>query len=170
MDEVSFDTLNALDIEAFVDHLSPILQGERWLPERIADRRPFSSVRMLHKALFQEVMDAGDRKRCDLISAHDSVLPMEGEAPEIDAEEEGAEPIPSRLWEELASAYRSQFGFDFVLADPPTDEEKLRRLLMERMANSEKDERRAALREISEITFERLEDAFRVGEKTDDEG
>ncbi|EFL88918.1 2-oxo-4-hydroxy-4-carboxy-5-ureidoimidazoline decarboxylase [Ahrensia sp. R2A130] len=163
MDEIPFDELNKMEPETFIDYLTPILQGERWLPERVVDNRPFGSVRMLHKALFNEVMDAGDRKRCDLIIAHDGVLPQEGDAPPVPATEE-AEEIPSQSWPSLRSQYRGNFGFDFVLARPPEDEAKLLGALLARMNNTEKDERLLALREISEMTFERLEDAFRVAE------
>lgn len=169
MAEIAFDALNELETEAFVDHLAPLLQGERWLPERIADTRPFTSVRKLHKALFQEVMDAGDRKRCDLIAAHDGVLPTNGDAPPVSNPDVVEVELPAKPWSELSSEYRSHFGFDFILAAPPADQAKLRKVLMERMENSEADERLVALREISEITFERLEDTFRVMEKTDPE-
>ena len=169
MSEVSFDKLNELDTDAFVDHLAPLLQEQRWLAEQIADERPFTSVRMLHKALFYEVMEAGDRRRCDLIAAHDGVLPTEGDAPAIEEREDEAEDLLAKPWSKLAADYRSRFGFDFVLASPPSEETKLRLVLEERMANTAADERLAALREISEITFERLEAAFRIREKTDAE-
>lgn len=164
---ISLDNLNGLTDEEFTTLLSDIFEHSPWVAERAASARPFASVRGLHSAMAEQVKLAGLREQMELICAHPDLAgkaALAGDLTEASKSEQagaGLDTLDQKEFErfhELNNAYKSKFGFPFILAVRGHDKHSILNAFTERLENDDDVERIEALKQIAEIARYRLED------------
>lgn len=163
---ITLDELNDLSAIEFVDKLKDIFEHSPWVAENVADNRPFKSLRSLHSGMVQAVGDASQRKQIDLICAHPDLAgkaALAGELTDSSTSEQAGAGLDSLSSEEYArfhelnDAYKSKFGFPFILAVKGHNKKSILRAFETRLENDADQEQIEALRQIGEIGRFRLE-------------
>ena len=136
------------------------------MAESVANKRPFKSLRTLHSTMVQAVADASKRKQIDLICAHPDLAgkaALAGELTESSTSEQAGAGLDSLSSEEYAEfhklndAYKSKFGFPFILAVKGHDKASILQAFRTRLEHDADQEKIEALRQIGEIGRFRLE-------------
>jgi 2-oxo-4-hydroxy-4-carboxy-5-ureidoimidazoline decarboxylase len=159
---VTLSELNALEPEAFVRALESIFEGSPWVPESVADQRPFSSRGELHEAMSHAMRAAPRERQLELIRAHPELARRARMTPDSVREQAGAGLDRLTLeefmvFQELNAAYRERFGFPFILAVKGRDKTQIREALEARVSNAPDVEFETSLAEIEQIAGFRLE-------------
>jgi len=158
--------LNSLARRSFVESIGWVFEDSPWIAERVWDRRPFSSLENLLSAMAAEVESASQEEQLNLLRAH----PDLGERVRIgsaSAKEQAGAGLDSLTQEEfqrirqLNSAYRSKFGFPFLLAVKGSTKREILRSLERRLNESADSEFHEALRQVCRIAEFRLRDTLR---------
>jgi OHCU decarboxylase len=155
--------LNLLDRSSFVAAAGWIFEHSPWVAERAFDARPFASLDALHAAMTQQVEDATFAERLALLNAHPD-LGARARLSAASTEEQagaGLDSLTPGEFEELHrlnAAYRSRFGFPFLLAVKGSTKHDILRALQARIESAPEDEYREALRQVYRIARFRLED------------
>lgn len=160
---ISLSSLNAVPEEDFVDALRAIFEHSPWVAASVAPARPFSSLRELHAAMVQAVRGAGLEQQLALIRAHPDLgarLKMTDQSV-MEQSGVGLDRLSPELFERftrLNDAYRSRFGFPFIIAVRNHTRQSILEHFELRLQNDADRERETALHEITEIARFRLED------------
>jgi len=164
---IALAELNRLSAEAFVVAVRALFEHSPWVAERAAPLRPFKSAIDLHRAMCEAVMQAPVDLKLALIRAHPELAGRAALKGELTAasigEQKGAglsactQDQLERL-QSLNSAYRSRFGFPFVLAVKGHTPDSVIAALAERVTHDLDDERDVALSEICRIARFRTAD------------
>ena len=110
-----------LDRAAFVNAFGWIFEHSPWVAERAFDARPFASLDALHAALTDQVERATFTERLALLQAHPD-LGARARLSQASAKEQagaGLDSLTPAEFEQLHrlnAAYRTRFGFPFLLA------------------------------------------------------
>ncbi|MDB6084864.1 MAG: uraD [Gammaproteobacteria bacterium] len=164
---ITLQRVNAVPVADFVAALASVFEHSPWVPERVAVSRPFASGIALHRAMCEVVMQAGEAQQLALIRAHPELAgraAIRGDLTSASiSEQKGAglsacTPDEYRRLQSLNAAYRSRFGFPFVLAVKGHTPQSVIATLEQRVTHSEDEERSVALREIFRIAHFRLTD------------
>jgi 2-oxo-4-hydroxy-4-carboxy-5-ureidoimidazoline decarboxylase len=160
--------LNAADREAFVAVLGGIFENAPWVAERAWHTRPHATVADLHQAMVAAVARAGEAEQLALIRGHPELAGKVARAGAMAPEsrrEQGSLGL-DRLseaefarFERLNDAYRTRFGFPFIICVRRHTRDSILAQFELRLANSPEAERAAALAEIGHITRLRLVEA-----------
>ncbi len=155
--------LNLLDRTGFVEAVGWIFEDSPWVAERAFDARPFAGLDALHQAMAAQVEDATFAERLALLKAHADLGARARLSPASTEEQAGAgldslTPGEFEQLQRLNAAYRSRFGFPFLLAVKGATKHDILRALQARMESSPEDEFREALRQVYRIARFRLED------------
>jgi len=155
--------LNLLDRTAFVNALGWIFEQSPWVAERSFDARPFASLDALHTALTEQVERATFTERLALLQAHPDLGARARLSQASTQEQAGAgldslTPSEFEQLHRLNAAYRTRFGFPFLLAVKGSTKHDVLRALQARMESAPEDEYREALRQVYRIARFRLED------------
>jgi N-carbamoyl-L-amino-acid hydrolase len=157
--------LNTLSASEFIAALANVFEHSPWVPERVAELRPFKSGLQLHQAMCAAVASAGIEKQLALIRAHPELAgraAIRGELTSESTREQTSAGLASCSPEEFAklqllnSAYSTKFGFPFVLAVKGHNRSSVIAALEHRGDNDIEHEREVALREIGRIAAFRL--------------
>ncbi len=154
--------LNVLDCIAFVDALGWIFEHSPWVAERACQGRPFASLNALHAAMTDQVERATFAEKLDLLKAHPDLGTRARLSAASTGEQAGAgldtlTPAEFEQIHRLNAAYRSRFGFPFLLAVKGSTKYDVLQSLQARMESSPEDEFREALRQVYRIARFRLE-------------
>ncbi|HTC37284.1 MAG TPA: 2-oxo-4-hydroxy-4-carboxy-5-ureidoimidazoline decarboxylase [Bryobacteraceae bacterium] len=157
--------LNLLDRTAFVNALGWIFEQSPWVAERSFDARPFASLDALHTALTEQVERATFTERLALLQAHPDLGARARLSQASTQEQAGAgldslTPSEFEQLHRLNAAYRTRFGFPFLLAVKGSTKHDVLRALQARMESAPEDEYREALRQVYRIARFRLEDSI----------
>lgn len=160
------DTLNALDPDGFTALLGGIFEHSPWVARAAYRSRPFGSVVELHAAMLRAVADAGTERQLRLLQAHPVLAPAKGTTLTAASASEQAglgldllAADESVVMEELNHAYRTRFGFPFIIAvRGQRDRAAILVALQTRMHNTPEQERPTALAEVAKIARFRLND------------
>ncbi len=164
---ISLQELNSVPAPQFVAALSGIFERSPWVPERVAQARPFKSGVALHAAMCAAVDSASIDEQLTLIRAHPELAgraAIRGElTPESTREQQGAglaacTPEEFARLQQLNGLYTQKFGFPFVLAVKGHNRASVIAALEQRVENTVHHERAVALREIARIAGFRLVD------------
>jgi OHCU decarboxylase len=159
---VTIDELNLLDTVAFVESIGWIFEHSPWVAARAFHSRPFTSLDTLHGALTDQVERATFAEKLVLLQAHPD-LGERARLSHASTEEQAGAGLDSLTPSEfeqlhrLNSAYRSRFGFPFLLAVKGSTKHDILRALQARMEASPEDEFQEALRQVYRIARFRLE-------------
>lgn len=154
--------LNLLDRAAFVNAFGWIFEHSPWVAERAFDSRPFPSLDALHAALTEQVERATFTERLALLQAHPDLGARARLSQASTQEQAGAgldslTPGEFEQLQRLNAAYRTRFGFPFLLAVKGSTKHDVLRALQARMESAPEDEYREALRQVYRIARFRLE-------------
>ena len=147
----------------FVKSLEAIFEHSPWVAVAVAPARPFSSVQGLHAAMVQAVQDSGRTAQLELIRAHPDLGARLKMTDQSVSEQSGVglDRLSPELFErfsKLNDAYRSRFGFPFIIAVRNHTRMSILEQFEQRLTNDADRERDTALRQIAEIARFRLED------------
>jgi 2-oxo-4-hydroxy-4-carboxy-5-ureidoimidazoline decarboxylase len=160
---VSLADVNAMPADDFVNALGAIFEHSPWVARTVAPSRPFSSVQELHAAMVQAVGDAGPGPQLELIRAHPDLGAKLKMTDQSVSEQAGAglDRLSPELFERfnrLNDAYKSRFGFPFIIAVGHHTRASILEQFERRLGNDADRERETALLEIAEIARFRLLD------------
>jgi 2-oxo-4-hydroxy-4-carboxy-5-ureidoimidazoline decarboxylase len=164
---VKLGELNQSTCADLVDLLGAIYEHSPWVAERACSARPFDSVEALWRAMQAAVEAADDDEQLALIRAHPELagrLAVAGRLTEHSrSEQRGAgldacTPEQFARLQELNAAYRTRFGFPFIVAVRGLSRTDIIERLEQRLANGPEQEIATCLHEIGRIARFRLED------------
>jgi 2-oxo-4-hydroxy-4-carboxy-5-ureidoimidazoline decarboxylase len=160
----TLDQLNAMPPEAFVAALDGVFEHAPWVSETSAAKRPFATVTALHEALIAAVRAAPANISTEFLRGHPALSPQALADPALTAASRteqdglGMTSLGDQLagFEAASTAYESRFGFPFIICVRRQTPPFVLRSLERRLANTQEQERAAALTEIGHITRLRL--------------
>ena len=155
--------LNQLDRTGFVGAIGWVFEHSHWVAERAFECRPFASLDALHAAMAEQVERATFADRLALLKAHPDLGTRARLSTASSQEQAGAgldslTPAEFERLHRLNAAYRTRFGFPFLLAVKGSTKHDILRALQARMESSPEDEFSEALRQVYRIARFRLED------------
>lgn len=163
----TIEELSRLDRDAFVAAVGHVFERSPWIAAAAWERRPFASGEDLHRAMLAVVGGAGEERQLALIRAHPDLagrVALAGALTAESAREQAAAGLTALSAEELArftasnEAYRSRFGFPFVICAREHRREAILAAFPPRLANDRATEIATALAEIGKIARLRLQD------------
>ncbi len=166
---MNVEDLNAVDRTGFVDAIGAIFEHSPWIAERAWDERPFSNADNLMSALLGVVEAASDEEKTALIRAHPDLAgkaARSGALTEHSTSEQAGVGLDRMSEEEfgrfhhLNDAYKTRFGFPFVIAVRGHTRQTILAAFDQRLTNDRAAEMAEALRNIGLIARFRLEDLF----------
>jgi 2-oxo-4-hydroxy-4-carboxy-5-ureidoimidazoline decarboxylase len=162
--------LNAGDREAFVAALGHLFEHSPWVAEEAFGKRPFRDIEGLYDALCAAMRAAPRERQLALVRAHPDLagrLAQAGKLTASSSREQAAAGL-DRLSaaeaaeiERLNDAYKTRFGFPFVICARLNAKETILAAMRIRLANSAEAELSTALDEIAKIARLRLNEATR---------
>ncbi len=159
--------LNDCDRSGFVDALGAIFEHSPWIAERAWSRRPFGAADDVMNAMLSVVKSASDDEKIALIRAHPDLAgkaARAGTLTEHSTSEQAGVGLDRMSVEEfdrfhrLNDAYKSRFGFPFVIAVRGHTRETILAAFETRLENDRVAEMAEALRNIGLIARFRLKD------------
>jgi 2-oxo-4-hydroxy-4-carboxy-5-ureidoimidazoline decarboxylase len=167
----SLAALNAADRAAFVAAVGFAFEHSPWIAEETWERRPFVDFDALLGALIRTVRAASPERQVALIAAHPDLagrVAREGRLTAASAGEQAAAGLDRLTPQEISrfdaanDAYRTRFGFPFVICAREHDKLSILAALERRGTNGRADEIDTALGEIAKIATLRLRDAVQA--------
>jgi 2-oxo-4-hydroxy-4-carboxy-5-ureidoimidazoline decarboxylase len=158
--------LNADGKEDFVAALANIFEYSPWIAEQAAARRPFAGVKQLFEAMKAAVDRAPNELRLALIKAHpdlaDKTQRAAGLTAESNAEQNsvGLDRLSDAeyaAFERVNNAYRSKFGFPYIVCVRRHTKDSILRDFERRLPNDAKAEMQVSIGEIFRIAALRLD-------------
>jgi len=164
MTSVTLESLNAMDVPAFVAALGDIFEHAPWVAEAVAGQRPFAKVGDLHAAMVAAVAAAGAARQLAFIQGHPELGSKVGRVDLTAASRDeqgglGLDRLSDAEFERffrLNTSYRARFGFPFIICVRRHTRDSILAAFERRVGNGVDDERAAALAEIGLITRLRL--------------
>jgi 2-oxo-4-hydroxy-4-carboxy-5-ureidoimidazoline decarboxylase len=158
--------LNLLDQAGFVEAVGWIFEHSPLVAERAFDARPFADLDALHQAMMEQVERATFAESLALLNAHPDLgtrarLSLASNGEQSGAGLDSLTPGEFEQLQRLNAAYRSRFGFPFLLAVKGSTKHDVLRALQARIGSTPEDEYREALRQVYRIARFRLEDLIK---------
>ncbi len=159
---------SSLSRRAFVARFGNVFEHSPWIAEATFDRglgAELDSAEGLHRAMCEVLRSAPRERRLALIRAHPDLagrLARRGELTEASRREQASAGLDGCTDEERArfnrlnEAYRSKFGFPFVMAVKGRNRQEILEALERRLGNEPEVEFETALAEIEKIALLRL--------------
>ena len=158
--------LNACSQSEFVATLANIYEHSPWIAEHVAAARPFTGVRQLFDAMKQAVERAPQELRLALIKAHPDLANKTQRAAGLTAESTAEQDSIGldRLsdaeydaFERFNNAYRSKFGFPYIVCVRRQTKDSILRDFERRLPNDTANEMKVSIEEICRIAALRLD-------------
>jgi 2-oxo-4-hydroxy-4-carboxy-5-ureidoimidazoline decarboxylase len=166
MSQKTLSDLNACSTEDFVAALANIFEYSPWIAEEAAAARPFAGVNQLFGAMKSAVAVASPERRLALIMAHPDLANKTQRAAGLTAESNSEQNSVGldRLsdaeydaFERVNDAYRSKFGFPYIVCVRRHTKDSILRDFERRLPNDPQTEIRKSLEEICRIAALRLD-------------
>ncbi len=162
---MTISQLNALGVNDFVDHLGGVFEHSSWVARRAWKHRPFASLDDLHKRMTSEVEAASTAEKLTLLRAHPDLGARARMSEQSSKEQSSAKldqmtPVEFARLHHYNEAYKSKFGFPFLLAVKGSTKLRIIQALETRLQSTPEDEFREALQQVYRIARFRLEDIF----------
>jgi 2-oxo-4-hydroxy-4-carboxy-5-ureidoimidazoline decarboxylase len=166
--------LNACSKEDFVAALANVFEYSPWIAERAAAARPFAGIESLFETMRAVVDRAPSELRLALIKAHPDLANKTQRAAGL-TEESNAEQNSVGLdrlsdaeyaaFERANSAYRSKFGFPYIVCVRRHTKDSILRDFERRLPNDAKAEMQTSIAEICRIAALRLDQFVAADDK-----
>jgi 2-oxo-4-hydroxy-4-carboxy-5-ureidoimidazoline decarboxylase len=166
MPQITLADLNACSQEEFVARLANVFEYSPWIAEQAASARPFAGVQALFDAMKAAVDRAPPELRLALIKAHPDLANKTQRAAgltvESNAEQNGAgldrlSEAEYQAFERVNNAYRSKFGFPYIVCVRRHTRDSILRDFERRLPNDAKTEAQKSVEEICRIAALRLD-------------
>lgn len=177
--------LNRLSRDEFTRLVGPVFEHSPWIAEAAWANRPFATVEALHAVMCDIVRTAGEEKQLALIRAHPDLVVARPPSPLSLGRDEASRPLNAPLVGQLTkestseqasaglnrltpeeseafhannAAYRTKFGFPFIICARLNKKQAILDGFTVRLNNSREQEIQTALAEIAKIAWLRLND------------
>jgi 2-oxo-4-hydroxy-4-carboxy-5-ureidoimidazoline decarboxylase len=166
MSQKTLADLNVCSNDEFVTTLSNIFEYSPWIAEQAASARPFAGVKQLFAAMKAAVDRAAPELRLALIKAHpdlaDKTQRAAGLTAESNAEQNsvGLDRLSDaeyEAFERVNNAYRSKFGFPYIVCVRRHTKDSILRDFEKRLPNDARTETQTSVEEICRIAALRLD-------------
>ena len=166
MSQIALPDLNACSKEDFVAALANIFEYSPWIAERVASARPFAGVRPLFEAMKVAVDRAPSELRLALIKAHPDLANKTQRAAGLTAESSAEQnsvgldrlsDAEYEAFERVNNAYRSKFGFPYIVCVRRHTKDSILRDFERRLPNDAATETQRSIEEICRIAALRLD-------------
>src|ERR1700753_473028 len=166
MSEYTLAGLNACSKDDFVRALANIFEHSPWIAEQAAAARPFAGVKQLFDAMKATVERAAPERRLALIKAHPDLASKTQRAAGLTAESNaeqnsaGLDRLSDAEYpavERVNNAYRSKFGFPYIVCVRRQPRDSILRDFERRLPNDAATEIKASIAEICRIAALRLD-------------
>jgi len=166
MSQKTLSELNACSKDDFVAALANIFEHSPWIAEQTASMRPFAGVNQLFDAMKAAVDRAPSELRLALIKAHpdlaDKTQRAAGLTAESDAEQNSAgldrlSDAEYVAFERVNNAYRSKFGFPYIVCVRRHTKDSILRDFERRLPNDARTETQKSIEEICRIAALRVD-------------
>jgi 2-oxo-4-hydroxy-4-carboxy-5-ureidoimidazoline decarboxylase len=166
MSEKTLAELNACSKSDFVAVLANIFEHSPWIAEEAAGSRPFAGVVALFEAMKSAVERAPAELRLALIKAHPDLANKTQRAAGLTAESNGEQnsvgldrlsDAEYEAFERVNNAYRSKFGFPYIVCVRRQTKDCILRDFERRLPNDAASEMKASIEEIGRIAALRLD-------------
>jgi 2-oxo-4-hydroxy-4-carboxy-5-ureidoimidazoline decarboxylase len=163
----SLSQLNALGREEFVRLIGPIFEHSPWIAEATWVKRPFESLKELHRALCDTVRTSETSQQLALIRAHPDLAGRAAKAGTLSAAStreqasgglDQLNPEEAALFDRYNRKYWAKFGFPFVICVRQNKKAAMLAGFERRLQNSVEEEMETALGEVFKIAQLRLSD------------
>ena len=161
--------LNAADVATFVSVVGPLFEHSPWIGEAAAHVRPFANRAALFDQMVAILEGAPERDQLAVIRAHPDLagrfahraqLTRESSKEQAGAGLMALSDAEAERFSELNDAYRTKFGFPFILCARENTKESILAAMGERLTNLREVEIETALREIVKIVRYRFDDVI----------
>lgn len=162
----SLKNLNTCTPESFCAALADIWEHAPWVAQGVVDQRPFATVDALHAAMVGVVAALGEPARVAFYAGHPELAGEDarrGTMTDASIAEQGTLSL-ARLdtheaehWNALNRAYRTRFGFPFILCIRRHTRESALQAFEQRLQHDRSTELATTLGEIAAITRLRLD-------------
>ena len=158
--------LNACSKDDFVAALANIFEYSPWIAEQAASMRPFSGVGPLFEAMKAAVDRAPPELRLALIKAHPDLANKTQRAAGLTAESHAEQnsvgldrlsDAEYEAFERVNNAYRSKFGFPYIVCVRRHTRDSILRDFERRLPNDARTETRKSIEEICRIAALRVD-------------
>jgi len=166
MSQKTLSELNACSKDDFVAALANIFEHSPWIAEQTASMRPFAGVNQLFDAMKAAVDRAPSELRLALIKAHpdlaDKTQRAAGLTSESSAEQNsvGLDRLSDAeyvAFERVNNAYRSKFGFPYIVCVRRHTKDSILRDFERRLPNDARAETQKSIEEICRIAALRVD-------------
>jgi len=158
--------------DAFVELLGGIFEHSPWVAEAVVSRRPHQSIDALHAAMVDAVEAAPKEKRLALLAAHPELAgrdAREGSLTASSTQEQTSAGLDAlsaaemKRMSDLNTAYRTKFGFPFIVAVRDHTKASIFATFERRLAQDADTEFAEALEQVYRITRLRLDACASAG-------
>jgi 2-oxo-4-hydroxy-4-carboxy-5-ureidoimidazoline decarboxylase len=166
MAQKSLAELNACSRDDFVAALANIFEYSPWIAEQVASSRPFAGVGPLFEAMKAAVDRAPSELRLALIKAHPDLANKTQRAAGLTAESNAEQnsvgldrlsDAEYEAFERVNNAYRSKFGFPYIVCVRRHSKDSILRDFERRLPNDARTETQKSIEEICRIAALRLD-------------
>jgi 2-oxo-4-hydroxy-4-carboxy-5-ureidoimidazoline decarboxylase len=167
MSQITLADLNACSSDDFVAKLANIFEYSPWIAEQAASARPFAGIQALFESMKAAVDRAPSQLRLALIKAHPDLANKtrraEGLTAESNTEQNSAgldrlSDAEYQAFERVNNAYRSKFGYPYVVCVRRQTRDSILRDFERRLPNDADTEARKSIEEICRIAALRLDE------------
>lgn len=162
----SLEHLNTCPPEVFCATLAEIWEHAPWVAHGVVGQRPFATVEALHQAMVGVVAGRDEPARVAFYAGHPDLAGEDarrGTMTEASIAEQGTLSLArldtheAERWSALNRAYRTRFGFPFILCIRRHTRESALQAFEQRLAHDRATELTTTLGEIAAITRLRLD-------------
>ena len=166
MSQKTLADLNACSKADFVAALANAFEYSPWIAEKAAAARPFAGVRQLFTAMTAAVDSASSDLRLALIMAHPDLANKTQRAAGLTAESNAEQnsvgldrlsDAEYEAFERVNNAYRSKFGFPYIVCVRRRTKDSILRDFERRLPNDAKTETQKSIEEICRIAALRVD-------------
>jgi 2-oxo-4-hydroxy-4-carboxy-5-ureidoimidazoline decarboxylase len=166
MSQKSLAELNACSLSDFVATLANIFEHSPWIAEQASNARPFAGLRQLFETMKASVDRAPAELRLALIKAHPDLanktqraagLTTESTAEQDSVGLDRLSDAEYQAFERVNNAYRSKFGFPYIVCVRRQTKDSILRDFERRLPNDAATEMKASVEEICRIAALRLD-------------
>jgi 2-oxo-4-hydroxy-4-carboxy-5-ureidoimidazoline decarboxylase len=159
--------INTFDRAAFTAALGHLFEHSPWVAEQTWAKRPFRDTEQLHAELCATMQSATPERQRALIEAHPDLagrLAQQQQLTAASTREQASAGLnqlsPDELadFQKLNTAYRTKFGFPFIICARLSSKDVILAAMLARLGNTPEQEFATALAEIEKIVRLRLDD------------
>jgi len=166
MSQKTLADLNACSKDEFAAALANVFEYSPWIAEQAASARPFAGVTALFQAMTTAVDRAAPELRLALIKAHPDLADKTQRAAGLTAESSAEQnsvgldrlsDAEYEAFERVNNAYRSKFGFPYIVCVRRHTRDSIQRDFERRLPNDASTEMQSSIAEIRRIAALRLD-------------